>query len=183
MAFRHVDAVKMTGKRSNWALEWGRKGIQLTLNVVPEMNARAAGWSIVWNCWSTEIFGLQRTVQKREDIQWAAFSGWKCLGDARGQTFLKATVTQMATCYIKAVQKNISEYTGHQILKQMSFSSRRPHRVPLLSPKNKKPWLEFTQKQQNWKIQDWKNIVWFDKSWFLLQHSDGSIRIWRQSGM
>lgn len=95
----------------------------------------------------------------------------------------KATVTQMATCYIKAVQKNISEYTEHQILKQMSFSSRRPHRVPLLSPKNKKPRLEFTQKQQNWKIQDWKNIVWFDKSWFLLQHSDGSIRIWRQSGM
>ncbi len=33
---------------------------------------------------------------------------------------------------------------------------------------------------QNWTIKDWKNVAWSDESWFLLQHSDGRVRIWRK---
>ncbi len=58
------------------------------------------------------------------------------------------------------------------------LSCRRPHRVPLLSAKNRTRRLQFTQTQQNWTIEDCKNVAWSDESWFLLQHSDGSIRIW-----
>ncbi len=65
-------------------------------------------------------------------------------------------------------------------LKQMSYSSRRPHRVPVLSAKNRKRRLQFTQTHQNWTIEDWKNVAWSDESRFLLQHSDGSVRIWRK---
>ncbi len=60
----------------------------------------------------------------------------------------------------------------------MGYSSRRPHRVPLLSAKNRKQRLQFTQAHQNWTIEDWKNITWSDESRFLLRHSDGRVRIW-----
>ncbi len=60
----------------------------------------------------------------------------------------------------------------------MGYSSRRPHRVPLLSAKNRKRRLQFTQAHQNWKIEYWKNVAWSDESRFLLRHSDGWVRNW-----
>ncbi len=130
------------------------------------------------NCWSTGIFthnhlqGLQRMVRKRENIQWAV--------DVRGQRRMdrlviddrKATVTQITTRYNQGMQNTISEHTTRRTLKQMCYSSRRPHRVPLLSAKNRKRRLQFTQSHQNWTIEDWKNVAWSHESWFLLQHSD-----------
>ncbi len=62
----------------------------------------------------------------------------------------------------------------------MGYSSSRPHRVPLLSAKNRKQRLQFTQANQNWTIEDWKNVAWSDESRFLLRHSDGRVRIWRK---
>ncbi len=60
----------------------------------------------------------------------------------------------------------------------MDSSSRRPHRVPLLSDKNRTRRIQFTQTHQNWTIEDWKNVAWSDESRFLLRHSDGRVRIW-----
>ncbi len=62
----------------------------------------------------------------------------------------------------------------------MGSSSRRPHRVPLLSAKNRKQRLQFTQAHKNWMIDDWKTFAWSDESWFLLRYSDGRVRIWRK---
>ncbi len=62
----------------------------------------------------------------------------------------------------------------------MCHSSRRPHRVPLLSAKNRKRRLQFTQAHQNWTIEDWKNVAWSDESRFLLRHLDGRVSIWRK---
>ncbi len=92
----------------------------------------------------------------------------------------KATVTQINTRYNQGMQNTISERTTHRTLKQMDYSSRRPHRVPLLSAKNRKRRQQFAQAHQNWTIEDWKNVAWFDESRFLLQHSDGRVRIWRK---
>ncbi len=61
----------------------------------------------------------------------------------------------------------------------MGYSSRRPHRVPLLSA-NKKRRLQFTQTHQSWTIEDWKNVAWSDESRFLMQHSDVRVRICRK---
>ncbi len=58
---------------------------------------------------------------------------------------------------------------------QISYSSRRPHGVPLLSAKNRKRRLQFTQAHQNWTKEDWKTL-----SWFLLRHSDSRVRIWHK---
>ncbi len=62
----------------------------------------------------------------------------------------------------------------------MGYSSRRPHRVPLLSAKNWKQRLQFTQVHLNWTIEDWKNVAWSDESRFLLRYSDVRVRIWHK---
>ncbi len=80
----------------------------------------------------------------------------------------------------QGMQNTISECTTRWTLKQMGYSSRRPHRVPLLSAKNRKRRLQFAQAHQNWTIEDWKNVAWSDESWFLLLHSDDRVRIWRK---
>ncbi len=77
------------------------------------------------------------------------------------------------------MQNTISERTTHRTLKQMGYSSRRPHLVLLLSAKNRKQRLQFIQTHQNWTIEDWKNVAWSDESLLLLRHSDG-VRIWRK---
>ncbi len=92
----------------------------------------------------------------------------------------KATVTQITTRYNQGMQNTISEHTRRRTLKQMGYSSRRPNRAPLLSAKNRKRSLQFTHAHQNWTIEDWINVVWSDKSWFLLRYSDSRIRIWRK---
>ncbi len=88
----------------------------------------------------------------------------------------KATVTQITTRYNQGMQNTISECTTRQTLKQMGYSSRRPHRVPLMSAMNRKQRLQFAQVHQNWTIGDWKNVAWSDESWF----SDARVRIWRK---
>ncbi len=92
----------------------------------------------------------------------------------------KATVTPITTRYNQGMQNTISEHTTSRTLKQMDYSSRRPHRVLLLSAKNRKRRLQFAQARQNWTIEDWKNVAWSDESRFLLRHSDGRVRIWRK---
>jgi len=67
----------------------------------------------------------------------------------------------------------------HSLQPRYAEYHRRPHRVPLLSAKNRKWRLPFAQAHQNWTIEDWKKVAWSDESQFLLRHSDGRVRIWR----
>ncbi len=122
-------------------------------------------------------------VQKRENIQWTAVCGRKmpCWCQRRMGRLVrderKATVTQITTRYNQSMQNTISKHTTCRTLKQMDYSSRRPHWVLFLSAKNRTRRLQFTQVHQNWTIKDWKNVAWSDGSRFLLQHSDGRVRI------
>ncbi len=103
-------------------------------------------------------------VRKRENIQWAAVVWTKmpCWCQRRMGRLVrddrKATVTQITTRYNQGMQNTISERTTRRTLKQMGYSSRRPHRVPLLSAKNRKRRLQSTQARQNWTIEDWKML-------------------------
>ncbi len=92
----------------------------------------------------------------------------------------KAKVTQITSRFYQGMQSTISEHKTRRTLKQRGFSCIRPHREPLLSAKNRTWRLQFSQAHQNWTIQDWKNIAWSDESQFLLQHSDGRVRILRK---
>ncbi len=125
-------------------------------------------------------------VRKRENIQWAGVVWMKmpCWCQRRmgrlDRDDRKVTVTQITTRYNQCMQNTISEHTTRRTLKQMCYSSRRPHRVPLLSAKNRKRRIQFTQDHQNQTIEDWKNVAWSDESRFLLRHSDGRVRIWHK---
>ncbi len=135
----------------------------------------------------TTISRVYREWSKKEKISCERqLCGRTCLVDVRGQRRMgrlvrddrKATITKITTRYNQGMQNTISERTTRRTLKLMGYSSRRPHWVPLLSAKNRKRRIQFTQDHQNWTIEDWKNVAWSDESWFLLRHSDGRVRIW-----
>ncbi len=138
----------------------------------------------------TTISRIYREWSEKENIQWnrGQLCGRKCLVNVRGQRRMdrlvrddrKATVTQITTRYHQGMQNTISECTTRRTLKQMGYSSRRPHWVPLMSANNRKRRLQFTQAHQSWTIEDWKNVALSVVSRFLLQHSDGRVRIWRK---
>ncbi len=122
--------------------------------------------------------------KKKISSEWQ-LCGRKYLVDIRGQRrmgklvrdYRKATVTQITTSYNQGMQKTISEHTTLRTLKQMGYSSRRPHRVPLLSGRKRR--LQFAQAHQNWTTDDCKKVA-RDESRFLLWHSDDRVRIWHK---
>ncbi len=155
------------------------------------VGSRRAGLSISK---TADLLGFPRTSISRVYREWSEkekisserrLCGQKRLVDVRGQRRMgrlvrddrKATVTQITTRYNQGMQNTSSERTTRRTLKQMGYSSRRPHRVPLLSAKNRKRRLQFAQAHQNWTIEDWKYVAWSDESRFLLRHSDGWARI------
>ncbi len=93
------------------------------------------------------ISSVYREWSEKEKIssEWQ-LCGRQCLVDVRGQRRMdrlvrddiKTTVTQIITHYNQELQNTISEHTTRRTLKQMDSSSRKPHRVPLLSAKKRK---------------------------------------------
>ncbi len=88
----------------------------------------------------------------------------------------KATVTQITTRYNQGMHNTISECTTRRTLKQMDYSSRRPHREPLLSAKEQETEDTIHTGSPNWTIEDWKNVAWSDESRFMQRQSDGRVR-------
>lgn len=79
--------------------------------------------------------------------------------------------------YYSVVQKGISESTTRWTLRQKGYSSRIPHRFPLLWAQKRKMRLQLAYYHQKWKIKNWKNISWYDESRFLPEHADEWVRI------
>ncbi|MBN3278646.1 TCB1 transposase, partial [Polyodon spathula] len=134
--------------------------------------------SCVYQRWST----TQRTSNQRQA------SGQNWLIDGRGQRRLtrivqsnrQATVSQLTVQYSIGAKRPIKECTTRRTLTRMGYGSRRLNRVPVLSTKHKKLWLQWAKERKQWTLEDWKNIAWSDESWFLLFHADGRTRVCRK---
>ncbi len=121
-------------------------------------------WMIYWDFHTPPSLGFTENGPKKRKYPVSGScvdENALLMSEENGQTVRddrKATVTQITTRYNQGIQNTISEHTTRRILKQMGYSSRKPHRVPLLSAKNRKRRLQFAQARQNWTIEDWKML-------------------------
>ncbi len=138
----------------------GKKGdlIDFWWDLVPDGFIRVFQKLLIyWDFHTQPSLGFTENGPKNRKSSERQLCWWKCLVDVRGQRRMgrlvrddrKATVTQITTHYNQGMQNTISEHTTRRTLKQMGYSSRRPHRVLLLSAKNRKRRLQFTQAHQN----------------------------------
>ncbi len=186
----------------------GKKGDLSDFEHGMVFGARRAGMSILKTAdllgySRTNISRVYREWSEKEKMPcWCQRRMGRLVRDGR-----KGTVTQIITHYNQGMRNTISKRTTCQTLKQMgyitcislliilvwlcmwriiknlepwTYSSRRRHRVPLLSATNRKQRLQFAQARQNWRIEDWKNVAWSEESWFLLRLSDGRVGIWHK---
>ncbi len=149
----------------------GKKGDLSDFERGMVVGARRAGLSISK---TADLLELSHTTISRVYREWSKkkisserqLCERKCLVDVRGLRRMgrlvrddrNATVTQIPNHYNQRMQNTISEHTTRRTLKQMGYSSIRPHRVPLLSAKHRKRRLQFTQAHQNWTVEDWKTL-------------------------
>ncbi len=139
----------------------GKKGDLSDFEHIMIIGDRRAGLSISK---TADLLGFSRTTISKVYREWSEKEKISSEQQLCGQKFLvnvrddrKATVTQITTRYNQGMQNTISERTTHRTLKQMGYSSRRPHRVLDLSAKNRTRRIQFTQTHQHWTIEDWKN--------------------------
>ncbi|GFW13653.1 HTH_Tnp_Tc3_1 domain-containing protein [Trichonephila clavipes] len=92
----------------------------------------------------------------------------------------RASLPQIAADFNAGPSTSVTMRTIQRNIIDMSFRSRRPTRVPLLTAPHKALSLAWAHQHRHWTVDDWKHVAWFDESHFQLNRVDGHVRLWRQ---
>ena len=76
-------------------------------------------------------------------------------------------------------QIGISAASVQSILKKHGFRKTKPIRKPGLTAAMKNERYRFVMAYRHWTLEDWKAIIWLDKTSIVLGHRRGSYRVWR----
>jgi len=75
----------------------------------------------------------------------------------------------------------VSSQTIRRVLKKHSFKAVVKKKKPLLSARHRKARLAFAQKYRKWTVEDWKRVIWSDKTKINRFGSDGREWVWKQA--
>ena len=81
--------------------------------------------------------------------------------------------------YLSANGQECSIQTVSTYLKKLKFRKTKPTRKPGLTKKMKDEYLSWYLYHQDWTLEDWKNVIWSDKTSVILCQRRGGYRIWR----
>lgn len=59
------------------------------------------------------------------------------------------------------------------------MTKRKPSCKPGLTQEMQEARLQFALAHKDWKLEDWKNVIWTDETSVVLGHRRGGTRIWR----
>ena len=131
-------------------LLWGVPGLQWSVSI--KSGPRKEQW------WTGD-----RVMGGQGSLMHVGSEGWTvCVRSNR-----RATVAQIAQEVNAGSDRKVSEYTVHHSLLRMGLHSRRPVRVPMLTPVHRQKHQLWAREHQNWTTEQWKKVAWSDESCFL----------------
>ena len=94
--------------------------------------------------------------------------------------FTRATETARQT--VGTHQRPISADTVRHRLVASNLRCYRPVRGPVFTPRHRQECLQWALQRQNWRNQQWRNIIFSDESRYCISTADGRTRLWRRRG-
>jgi Transposase len=88
-----------------------------------------------------------------------------------------------ATQFINNTLTNpVHPQTVRNALKKAGLWSATKKKIPMLKQTHWQRWLKFAQYHENWIVEDWKRVLWSDKTKINQIGSDGKVYVWKQQG-
>ena len=69
--------------------------------------------------------------------------------------------------------------TVRRALQESGFQSAAKKKVPMLKKTHHQKWLEFSKQHENWKLDDWKRVLWSDETMINRIGLDGKVYVWK----
>ena len=125
-------------------------------------------WTSDGLCWweNTHRPTMWKTCQDRDDRALQRLVRWMLLATS---PVLKQWLPN----------RRLSARTVRNRLKSAGLKSRRVIKRPLLAERHQRTRLAWCLARRGWNLRTWRKIHWSDESRFLLQVTDGRMRVWR----